>query len=165
MIQNTLAGGFTLCGVGLCAIGGAMMLQAGSPAFARPGSTPTTTLPIATATHPRDAPTVVWYGVAPATGALGTSLAFIDRLYRAWSDGTVELKKLDWASDGCDSSIWCSGMWVEVSTAADGFRAAADLNSDEQVDAVDLASVISNWGDAPRVPFPTSDCPLDLINP
>ena len=37
--------------------------------------------------------------------------------------------------------------------------------ADELVDGADLASVLSNWGDAPRVPFPPSDCPLNLINP
>ena len=33
------------------------------------------------------------------------------------------------------------------------------------VNGADLASILGNWGDAPRVPFPPSDCPLNLINP
>ena len=49
--------------------------------------------------------------------------------------------------------------------ASEGYRAAADINADEMVDGADLASVLGNWGDAPRVPFPPSDCPLNLINP
>jgi hypothetical protein len=45
------------------------------------------------------------------------------------------------------------------------FRAASDANADEKVDGADLGMLLSNWGDAPRVPFPPSDCPLNLINP
>jgi hypothetical protein len=52
-----------------------------------------------------------------------------------------------------------------VSNPAQGYKATADINADELVDGADLASVLSNWGDAPRVPFPPSDCPLNLINP
>lgn len=44
-------------------------------------------------------------------------------------------------------------------------KAAADINADELVDGIDLASVLGSWGSAPRVPFPPTDCPLDLVNP
>jgi hypothetical protein len=83
---------------------------------------------------------------------------------RAWSDGRVEVKTLYAGPCGvgeCDPSAG----WQTVSTPTQGYRAAADINADELVDGADLASVLGNWGDAPRVPFPPSDCPLNLINP
>ena len=165
MSAYTMTGAVTLCGAGLCMIGGAMLLQAGSPALASTGTTPSAAFSIAAAASAQAAPTVVWYGIAPATGSLGTNLAFVDRVYRAWSNGTVEMKKVNWATDDCDAAIWCSSGWIEISTEAAGYRAAADVNADEKVDAVDLAAVLGNWGDAPRVPYPPSDCPLDLVNP
>ncbi|MFN9125228.1 MAG: hypothetical protein ACK5WD_05305 [bacterium] len=108
-------------------------------------------------------PTVVWYGVGDA-GATGNNQA-LDRLYRAWSDGTIEVLLIyNWTSGGtCISSPQCG--WKVISSPTQGFRAAADSNADEKVDGADLAAVLSNWGDAPRVPFPPSDCPLNLVNP
>ena len=90
-------------------------------------------------------------------------------LLRAWSDGTVELKKISYfytsSADACSSNTPCSSPWLVISSPTAGYRAAADINADELVNGVDLASILGNWGDAPRVPFPPSDCPLDLVNP
>ena len=61
----------------------------------------------------------------------------------------------------CDESTG----WKVLVDPSQGYRAAADFNADEQVNGADLASILGNWGDAPRVPFPPSDCPLNLINP
>ena len=109
-------------------------------------------------------PAVVWYGTAG--DATGYS---VDRLYRAWSDGTVELKRVSYSAGNggylCSDVVSCASPWMVISSPNQGYRAAADLNADELVDGVDLASVLGNWGDAPRVPFPPSDCPLNLINP
>jgi hypothetical protein len=110
-------------------------------------------------------PTVVWYGVSSATYGQNTPPI----IFRAWSDGTVEGKAVRIFPANyspCDANFWdCSGPWHVISSPTQGFKAASDSNADQKVDGADLAAVLSNWGDAPRVPFPPSDCPLNLINP
>jgi hypothetical protein len=46
-----------------------------------------------------------------------------------------------------------------------GERGDRRVGADEEVDGSDLGMLLSNWGDAPRVPFPPSDCPLNFVNP
>ena len=163
MSKNAMAGAVTLCGVGLCTIGGAMMMQHGAQAQAA-GVMPAASAAVASAASAQVEPTVVWYGTF---GGLNVSL-LAGAVLRAWSDGTVEMKKMKYFAindEACTSSLPCSSPWLVISSPATGYRAAADLNADELVDGVDLASILANWGDAPRVAFPPSDCPLDLINP
>jgi hypothetical protein len=168
MSKNAMAGAVTLCGVGLCMIGGAMLMQNSQQAHAAVGSMPAAAAVAATASAQAGGePAVVWYGI----GNPSPNLATIDRLYRAWSDGTIEMKRVDWNGipkfgyQLCEGGFRCASPWIVISSPTAGFRAAADINADEMVDGADLASVLSNWGDAPRVPFPPSDCPLNLINP
>jgi hypothetical protein len=147
-------------------IGGAMLLQNGQQANAATAvSMPATAAAVTAAAHAQAGgePTVVWYGVGDA-GATGNNQS-LDRLYRAWSDGTIEVLLIfNWTSGGtCISSPQCG--WKVISSPTQGFKAAADIDADEKVDGADLAAVLSNWGDAPRVPFPPSDCPLNLVNP
>jgi hypothetical protein len=109
-------------------------------------------------------PTIVWYGVS----APGNAWTVVDRVYRAWSDGTIEYKRVmfyESQSDPCGGFAGCSSPWIVISSPTQGISAAADINFDEKVDAVDLAQVLSRWGDAPRNDIPPSDCPLNLINP
>ena len=158
-----MAGAVTLCGVGLCMIGGALMMQSGNPAQAAGGLPTATAASIASAMHAQAGPTVVWYGTCSA----GYSSHLNGALLRAWSDGVVEMKRissLDW-NYACGSNTQCTSEWMVISSPTSGYRAAADVNADELVNGIDLASVLDNWGDAPRVPFPPSDCPLNLINP
>ena len=167
MSKNAMAGAVTLCGVGLCMIGGAMLLQNGQQANAATAvSMPATAAAVTAAAHTQAGgePTVVWYGVADA-GATGNNYG-LDRLYRAWSDGTIEVRLIiNFSSQGACYSYPQCNTWTVISSPTQGFRAASDSNADEKVDGADLAAVLSNWGDAPRVPFPPSDCPLNLINP
>ena len=172
MSTNAMAGAVTLCGVGLCMIGGAMLLQNGQQANAATAvSMPATAaaVTVAASTQAGGEPTVVWYGVGADTTTYGVSATVrVDRVYRAWSDGTLEMKRVffQWNNDECGgTSLGCAGPWIVVSSPNQGFKAAADSNADEKVDGADLAAVLSNWGDAPRVPFPPSDCPLNLVNP
>jgi hypothetical protein len=122
---------------------------------------------VASAATAQAGPTVVWYGVGIDENSL-YSYRF-DRLYRALSDGTVEMKRVlfepNSGSNACNAAFLCASPWIVISSPNQGFKSAADINADELVDGADLASVLSNWGDAPRVPFPPSDCPLNLINP
>ena len=167
MSKNAMAGAVTLCGVGLCMIGGAMLMQSGGQAHAAPSSS----LPAAAAAVSSIAsaqaggePTVVWYQVNSSQLNSQYSAHYI---WRAWSDGTVEMKQgkyQDYNGICHELSSDCPG-WKVASSPSQGFKAAADINADEIINGADLASVLSNWGDAPRVPFPPSDCPLNLINP
>ena len=163
MSKNAMAGAVTLCGVGLCLIGGALVMQSGSQAHASAGSMPAAAGSIAAAATAQAGPTVVWYGTAMTSGSSGANAS---TLLRAWSDGTVEFKKIGpYDLNGCPISPPCSTAWFVVSSPTTGFRAASDSNADEHVDGADLAMLLANWGDAPRVDFPPSDCPLNLINP
>ncbi|MCE2882663.1 MAG: hypothetical protein LW636_09965 [Planctomycetaceae bacterium] len=165
MSKNAMAGAVTLCGVGLCTIGGAMALQGGPHAYGSALPQAAGAIVAAASAQAGGEPTVVWYGTYGGNygGYIGGALL------RAWSDGTVEMKKLtsfsSSASDACNSNTPCSSPWLVISSPTAGFRAAADLNADELVNGADLATVLSNWGEAPRVPFPPSDCPLDLVVP
>lgn len=168
MSKHAMAGAVTLCGVGLCMIGGALMLQGGSEAHAAAGALHAAAGAVAStsATQAGTERVVVWYGTYG--GMYGNFVGGV--LLRAWSDGTIEMKKMSTFSasesgGGCTSAMPCSSPWLVVSAPTQGFRAAADLNADQLVDALDLATVLNSWGDAPRVPFPTSDCPLNLTNP
>ena len=177
MSKNAMAGAVTLCGVGLCMIGGALLMQNGQQAHAAVGSMPAAAAAVAATANAQAGPTVVWYGVSDAKGhPLWPNLegkVFV----RAWSDGTLEARVLYVSMPNVDtcvanpgSSPWleppyCGGGWKVISSSTEGFKATADINADELIDGADLASVLSNWGDAPRVPFPPSDCPLNLINP
>ena len=162
MSKNAMAGAITLCGVGLCTIGGGLMMQSGSAAHA--GSMPlAATAAIAAATHTQAGPTIVWYGSSTLTTYP------IALLFRAWSDGRVEYlaRVFDVNTicglipQNCPNTVG----WRLLTDPAQGYSAAADIDADELVDGADLASVLNSWGDAPRVPFPPSDCPLNLINP
>jgi hypothetical protein len=107
-------------------------------------------------------PTVVWYGVE-AQENFATQV-----VYRAWSDGTLEAMRVSILSGSCNFATNCGDPgsgWRLISSPNQGFRAESDANADEKVDGADLGMLLSNWGDAPRVPFPPSDCPLNLINP
>lgn len=165
MNRSPIAAAVALCGVGLCMIGGAMLLQSGTPAHASGGSLAAASAVASTASA-QAGPTVVWYGTYG--GNSGQYIGGV--LLRAWSDGTIEMKKIEVflaSSSGnpCSATAPCSSPWIVISSPTQGYRAAADINADAVVDGADLASVLGNWGDAPRVPFPPSDCPLNLVNP
>ena len=175
MSKNAMAGAVTVCGVGLCMIGGALLMQNGQQAHAAAGSMPAAAAAVAAAASAQAGPTVVWYDSQShrGSGAYDSRLNFV--LYRGWSDGRVEMrigrKILVQCGSGpcvdleCSADQLCYSPWFTVCDPTEGFKAAADINADGKVDGADLASVLGNWGDAPRVPFPPSDCPLNLINP
>ena len=167
MSKNAMAGAVTMCGVGLCLIGGAQLMQNSNRADAAVGLLNGMNA-ITTVAFAQVEPTVVWYGVSsPSYGSYATAPPL---LFRAWSDGTVEAKVtyLINGQNWCDPSTPlapCTSNWKVISSPTAGYKAAADVNADELVNGIDLASVLDSWGDAPRVPFPPSDCPLNLINP
>ena len=111
----------------------------------------------ATAQDP-PAPTIVWYG------ATGTTV------WRAWNNGRVEATSGNFyqpLGPGTCYSAWNSTTcgWVVISDPAQGLTYRSDINFDEKVDGADLATLLNDWGNAPRQDIPPSDCPLALINP
>ncbi len=120
---------------------------------------------IASAAHAQAGgePTVVWYGIGDG-GFTGNSQGN-DRVYRAWSDGTIEVLLVYNQTSGTTCIVYPQCGWIVISSPTEGFKAAADINADEKVDGSDLTAILAAWGDAPRVPFPPSDCPLNLVNP
>ena len=109
-------------------------------------------------------PTIVWYGVAINTSEMQS-------LYRAWSDGRVEMQRVRNSTSGAASGLWCNGSlpcvspWFVISDPAQGLTYRSDINFDSKVDGSDLAQVLNDWGDAPRQDIVPSTCPLNLINP
>ena len=108
-------------------------------------------------------PTVVWYSV------INNDYVF-SSLWRAWSDGKVEMCRVR-ASSSADGS-WCSpgydpckSPWYVISNPAQGLTYRSDINFDSKVDGADLGTLLADWGDAPRHDITPSDCPLNLINP
>lgn len=190
MSKNAMAGAVTLCGVGLCMIGGAMLMQSGAHAHANSvvGALPAAAAIASTATAQAGGePTVVWYSTTEPRyyrdERLDPLKAYdLQYIFRAWSDGTVEYRTIKrqietWvatcencsyvlqASHYCENNGQCVSPWIVCVSPNEGFKAAADINADEKVDGADLTMILGNWGDAPRVPFPLSDCPLNLVNP
>ena len=174
MSKNAMAGAVTLCGVGLCMIGAALMMQNGNSAHAA-GGMPLAA--VAAVAHAQAGPTVVWYQAVCVAPAYSPSVQSDNLartiLFRAWSDGTIEARQIydKYGSADCVNGGspffeigYCPG-WKVISSPTQGYKTAADINADEKIDGADLASILGNWGDAPRVPFPPSDCPLNLINP
>jgi hypothetical protein len=102
-------------------------------------------------------PTIVWYG---SSGTQSESIIF-----RAWSDGRVEQKKVRNDANYCDQGPLCNGQWSVISDAAQGLTYRSDINFDSKVDGADLSQVLNDWGNAPRQDIVPSTCPLNLINP
>ena len=117
-------------------------------------------------------PTIVWYGVAHQADQ--PNLAYMQCLYRAWSDGKVEVRRIMPIGrtlapfDSCANLLAnepCVSNWYVISDPNSGYNAAADINFDSKVDGADLSQVLNDWGNAPRQDIPPSTCPLNLINP
>ena len=112
-------------------------------------------------------PTIVWYGMAQAAGLSNTETRGL--MLRAWSDGTVEARQVQWDtySGGslCEDPRMCSDGWKVISSPNEGLPALSDLNDDAVVNVDDLLKIVDDWGPAPPNVIPPSDCPLAMINP
>ena len=124
-----------------------------------------------TAAIGQSGPTIVWYGVSSPVHAGGITPIF-GVVFRAWSDGRIEYRLYFPSGPGtstgeCNlyygSSTGCG--WRVFSDPAEGYTFRSDLNFDEQVKGADLATLLNDWGAAPRNDIPPSECPLALINP
>ena len=163
MSKNAMAGAVTLCGVGLCVIGAALMMQSGNSAHAA-GGMPLAA--VAAVAHAQAAPTVVWMGVS--SQIVGGPRTFYHRL---WSDGKLEkreLGSLNPPNSGCtptDPACFDTG-WIEIPPplGGNGFACRADMNGDRLVDGADLGIMLNAWGQQGGCePDATYPC-LDLGN-
>ena len=176
-------------GFGLCVLGLGVALWPVMDRFAPSATDVHAGVPIAVisaAVMGQAGPTIVWYQATEPRyiqQPAGESYSGFDLqyVYRAWSDGTLEYRTIkrkvhsfaytasgNWyqsATHYCEDAGDCRSPWITVSSPNEGFKAFADVNSDESVDGADLALVLDEWGDAPRHDIPPSDCPLNLINP
>ena len=122
-------------------------------------SAPVAAIAAAATAQANPEPTIVWYGTYG--GKYGNFVSGV--VLRAWTDGRVEAKFID-NMTSCGSNP-CTGSWITISTASQGYAYRSDITADQVVDGADLATMLADWGDAPRYDIPPSDCPLNLINP
>ena len=164
--MKNISTGFGLCVLGL-GIAAWPVLDRLAPS-ANASAVTAAAAAVSTAATAQTGPTIVWYQ------AVGGGRVYA--LYRAWSDGRVELKTIDrpdWLYiGGSNNYVWCNPAyspcttpWVVISDPAQGLTYRSDINFDEKVDGADLGQLLADWGDAPRQDIPPSDCPLALINP
>ena len=152
-------------GFGLCTIAAAVALYPVLDRFAPISKEAHAGVPVSaitSATLAQSAPTIVWYGTSEGTGYSADT--HVTLVWRAWSDGKIEVKSGTLYSP-CQMVNWPCSNWVVFSNPSQGYSAASDSNFDSKVDGADLAMLLGNWGDAPRDQIPISDCPLNLINP
>ena len=112
-------------------------------------------------------PVIVWYGTGTNSNAYaGTSSDSIYGFYhllRAWSDGTVEAKRVgirDWPDCRTDNYA-CD--WFVISSPQMVCR--TDINGDGSVEFGDLLAVLNQWGDQATCPDTVQlQCGLGLPN-
>ena len=133
-------------------------------------SVPVAAIATAATAQANPEPTIVWYG----TGSMPVAGNNWPAVYRAWSNGRIEMtfgyySSISSSTGTCYnyfSARACNGeSWFVIADPSQGYNAAADINFDAKVDGADLATMLADWGDAPRHDIPPSDCPLNLINP
>ena len=106
-------------------------------------------------------PVIVWYGTGTgnSTGNDGANIGYY-HLLRAWSDGTIEAKRMKVRADDCGSSV-CD--WTVISSPQMACR--TDINGDGSVELGDLLAVLSQWGEQATCPNTVQlQCGLGLPN-
>mgnify|MGYP002385046282 CR=1 FL=1 len=162
-IQINTGGGLVV--LGLCILGYRLM-QRPNEAQAKPM--------VAQAEPPRQ---VVWMthfnervsnsGQAPSS----TSTQLTSWLVRAWSDGTVELRRFEhnwvWSTPGAPSYSddgQYSMPWTVIPDTQFGMACRTDVNHDGTIDGADLAELLGAWGPANCEPVTNIQCPLNLLS-
>jgi hypothetical protein len=168
--MKNISTGTGLCVLGLC-LASYPIIDRVMPR-AEAGVTHVAAVVAAAAAQVPPEPTIVWYGVANHVEQ--PNLGYVQCLYRAWSDGKVEMRRvmpMGGAFTPYNSCLNlpamepCVSTWYVISDPNSGYNAAADINFDSKVDGADLSQVLNDWGNAPRQDIVPSTCPLNLINP
>jgi hypothetical protein len=158
-------------GTGLALLAGAILAWPILDRFAPSAnaSAVTAAAAVTTAATGQTTPTIVWYGTTSVFAGYAGNGSQVTRalVFRAWSDGRVEMRRVGdgWGDDWCGPGQACTSPWLLVSDPAQGLTYRSDINFDEQVNGADLGQLLADWGNAPRQDIPPSDCPLALINP
>lgn len=159
--MKNISTGTGLCVLGLC-LASYPIIDRVMPR-AEAGATHVAAVVAAAAAQVPPEPTIVWY----SWSANQNNEIYV--LVRAWSDGKVEMRRVNGQAAGstfCSNATSpCVGEWLVISDPNSGYNASADINFDSKVDGADLGQVLAMWGNAPRQDIPPSTCPLNLINP
>lgn len=160
-----LAGAIALCGIGLILIGfGNFRTQT---VYAAPA------VAAVAASQDKGEPTIVWMDQTtnmPNATSFGSTVFF----WRMWSDGRIEgraakLNSLDDFTCGDSADLLScptTSDWMELPPppGGEGYACRSDVNGDRRVDGIDLATLLSQWGDGVSCdPQPSYDC-LQLSN-
>ena len=135
-----------------CIIGAGLFTVALKPA-PQPASIPQAE-PVAVATASVTGPSesvIVWYGTG-SSGSAGSSTDSYYHLLRAWSDGTVEFKRISVVSSSCSNASTgreC-GDWTVISSPQMACR--TDINGNGEIEFGDLLAVLNQWGDQATCP-------------
>ena len=94
-------------------------------------------------------PVIVWYQAVPTKGSCGYNNGAAT-LFRAWSDGTIEMKtRIQGAGcDTCGNSTYCD--WQVISSPQMACR--TDINGNGEIELGDLLAVLGQWGDQATCP-------------
>ena len=132
-------------------------------------SVPVAAIAAAATAQANPEPTIVWYGTLSGFSGGSWRATETGFVLRAWSNGLVEAKRVSYYGqsdvDPCALTYYNCPEWKIVSSPSQGYAYRSDITADQVVDGADLATMLADWGDAPRYDIPPSDCPLNLINP
>jgi hypothetical protein len=152
--MKNLSTGTGLCIAGLCAVAFPFAQKlANVDSEAHAGVQTSAMTAVASTATAQVTPTIVWMGVSNLAGT-----AYVDNLYRLWSDGRLEMRCVYYSYD-CSAAPG-SSEWREVAPPPGGigFACRADLDGNRVIDGADLGIVLSNWGPqppcAPAASFP-----------
>lgn len=164
MSKNAMAGAVTLCGIGLCVIGAALMMQSGNSAHGASTMPSVVAASIVSTAIAQAEPTVVWMGVTQTSGEHFNGVPGSITYHRLWSDGRLESRCVVIpAIPSCAPLPVCNGNWIELPppTGGNGFACRTDINGDRIVDGADLAFVLNAWdeegGCEPEATYPCLD--------
>ena len=106
-------------------------------------------------------PVIVWYGTGTNSNAFSASSAWYHVL-RAWSDGTIEAKKIGIFDSGtCADTVGCG--WQVISSPQMACR--TDINGNGEIEFGDLLAVLNQWGDQATCPDTVQlQCGIGLPN-
>ena len=111
-------------------------------------------------------PVIVWYGTGtPSSGPTTSAHSGFYHLLRAWSDGTIEAKRMliydNTSSSRCVPDDICD--WFVISSAQMACR--TDINGNGEIEFGDLLAVLNQWGDQATCPDTVQlQCGLGLPN-
>ena len=92
---------------------------------------------------------IVWYGTAEAINTFRQDTSFYHVL-RAWSDGTIEAKRVTINSTSVCGSNEYSCDWFVISSPQMACR--TDINGNGEIEFGDLLAVLNQWGDQATCP-------------